>query len=63
MTTESSGDVALQAGLHPITVTYFQAYGPRALELQVEGPGLRRQPVPAGMLFHDRTARLSSSQR
>ncbi|HYD54169.1 MAG TPA: PA14 domain-containing protein [Gemmatimonadaceae bacterium] len=54
--TETSGDVALAAGLHPITVTYFQAYGPRALELYVTGPGLRRQPLAASMLFRDRAA-------
>jgi len=62
-TTESSGALALQAGLHPVTVTYFQGYGPRTLELFVEGPGMRRQRVPASMLFHDRTSRLSTSER
>jgi len=56
-TTETSGQIALQAGLHPITVGYFQAYGPMALELYVEGPGLRRQRVPASWLFRDRTPR------
>jgi hypothetical protein len=55
--TETAGQIALQAGLHPITVTYFQAYGPRTLELYVEGPGMRRQRVSAGMLFHDRATR------
>ena len=54
--TETAGQIALQAGLHPITLTYFQAYGPRALELYVEGPGMRRQRVPASLLFRDRTA-------
>ena len=54
--TETAGQIALQAGLHPITLTYFQAYGPRALELYVEGPGMRRQRVPASMLFRDRAA-------
>jgi DNA-binding LacI/PurR family transcriptional regulator len=53
-TTETWGQVALQAGLHPITVGYFQAYGPMALELFVEGPGMARQRVPDTMLFHDR---------
>ena len=53
-TTETWGQVALAAGYHPITVTFFQAYGPQALELYVEGPGLRRQRVPASMLFRDR---------
>jgi hypothetical protein len=52
-TTETWGSIALQAGLHPITLTHFQAYGPMALELLVEGPGMRRQRVPATMLFHD----------
>jgi hypothetical protein len=55
-TTETPGMIALQAGLHPITVTHFQAYGPRALELYVEGPGMPRQLVPASMLFHDPAA-------
>ena len=56
-TTETSGEIALQAGLHPITVTYFQAYGPKALELLVEGPGMPRQRVPASMLSRDRAPR------
>ena len=55
--TESTGQIALRAGLHPITLTYHQAYGPMALELYVEGPGMRRQRVPASMLFRDRTPR------
>ncbi len=55
-TTETWGQIALQSGLHPITVTFFQAYGPRALELYMEGPGVRRQQVPASMLFRDRDA-------
>lgn len=56
-TTETWGQAALQAGLHPITVGYFQAYGPMALEMFVEGPGMPRQRVPSAMLFHDRAAR------
>jgi hypothetical protein len=52
-TTETWGQVALQAGLHPITVGYFQGYGPMALEMYIEGPGMRRQRIPASMLFHD----------
>ncbi|HEU4565455.1 MAG TPA: chitobiase/beta-hexosaminidase C-terminal domain-containing protein [Gemmatimonadaceae bacterium] len=55
--TESWGQIALAAGLHPITLTYFQAYGPRTLELYVEGPGVRRQRIPASMLFRDRAPR------
>ncbi len=55
-TTETWGQIALQAGVHPITLTYFQAYGPMALELLVEGPGLRRQPVPAAWFHRPRPA-------
>jgi hypothetical protein len=55
-TTETWGSVALGAGLHPVTITHFQAYGPMAFELLVEGPGISRRPVPASWLFHDRTA-------
>jgi hypothetical protein len=55
-TTETWGSIALQGGLHPITLTHFQAYGPMALELFVEGPGMRRQRVPDTMLFHDRAS-------
>ena len=54
-TTETWGQIALQAGLHPVTLTYFQAYGPRELTLYVEGPGLPRQRIPARMLYRSRT--------
>ena len=53
-TTETWGQAALQAGLHPITVTYFQAYGPMALELYIAGPGMPRQRISNAMLFRDR---------
>lgn len=52
-TTETWGQAALQAGLHPVTVGYFQGYGPMALEMYIEGPGMPRQRVPSSMLFHD----------
>jgi hypothetical protein len=58
-TTETTGQIALQAGLHPFSLGYFQAYGPMALELFIEGPGMPRQRVSGGMLFHARsTARM-----
>ena len=55
-TTETWGQIALQAGLHPITLTYFQAYGPMALELLVSGPGIRRQAVPSSWFYRPRAA-------
>jgi hypothetical protein len=59
-TTETWGQVALQAGLHPITATYFQAYGPMALEMLIEGPGLSRRRISDAMLFHDRATTSST---
>ena len=50
--TETSGQVALQAGLHAFNATYFQAYGPMTLEMYVEGPGITRRRIPASWLFH-----------
>jgi len=52
-TTETWGQAALQAGLHPITVGYFQAYGPMRLEMYIDGPGMPRQRIPDAFLFHD----------
>ena len=59
-TTESSGQIALQAGLHAVTITFFQAYGPMAMELDVEGPGIGRQRVPSSW-FYRQAARASTS--
>lgn len=53
--TETTGQIALQRGLHPFTLGYFQAYGPMSLEMYIEGPGMKRQRIPSSMLF--RTAR------
>ncbi|HEX2722040.1 MAG TPA: chitobiase/beta-hexosaminidase C-terminal domain-containing protein [Gemmatimonadaceae bacterium] len=59
-TTETQGQIALQAGLHPISLGYFQAYGPKVLELFIEGPGMPRQRISGQMLYHARSsARLS----
>jgi hexosaminidase len=45
-----SGQIALHRGWHPLEVRYFQAGGGLGLELEVEGPGLERTPVPADWL-------------
>jgi alpha-mannosidase len=49
---EVSGEIALRAGLHPITVHMFQCKGGKYLEVSVKGPGLEKQPISAQMLFH-----------
>ena len=49
---EASGEVFLKAGLHSITVLFFQATGGESLVAEYEGPGVARQTIPAGALFH-----------
>jgi hypothetical protein len=48
---EDAGAITLRAGLHPMRLHYFNAYGAMGLELYIAGPGLPRQRVPASMLF------------
>ncbi|MEZ6062515.1 MAG: PA14 domain-containing protein [Planctomycetaceae bacterium] len=44
------GRTRLAAGLHPITVTYFDNGGGDGLQVEWEGPGFSRQPIPASAL-------------
>lgn len=56
-TTTTTTRVALQEGLHPLQVNYFQAYGPSELEIEIEGPGIERQPLPTSMLYRQASGR------
>jgi hypothetical protein len=49
---EKYGAVALEAGMHPVTLLYFQKAGGRSLEVGYEGPGFGKKEVPAEVLFH-----------
>ena len=49
-TTLASGQVALEAGWHPITVAMFQATGGLELRVSWSGPGLFMQPPTAAVL-------------
>ncbi|MCC6676449.1 MAG: alpha-L-fucosidase [Phycisphaerales bacterium] len=49
---EEGGEVALAAGLHPITVTFFENTGGHDLQVLWAGPGLKKQPVPSEVLLH-----------
>ncbi|MGA9365424.1 MAG: PA14 domain-containing protein [Bacteroidota bacterium] len=49
---EESGIIMLRAGFHEIKVRFFQGPGRKALEVSMEGPGLKRQVIPAEILFH-----------
>jgi len=46
--TEERGQAALEKGLHGILVQFFDYGGEEGLEVWVEGPGIKKQRVPAG---------------
>jgi hypothetical protein len=45
---EEAGYVALAAGWHKIRIQYYNGSTDLAFSLAVEGPGLKKQPIPAG---------------
>ena len=47
-----SGLVRLTAGLHPVTVLFFERAGDEKLEISWEGPGLALELVPEAAWFH-----------
>jgi mono/diheme cytochrome c family protein len=49
--TEKSGAVELSAGDHLIEVTYFQASGPFELHVLWKGPKIRKEMIPADVLY------------
>lgn len=49
---ERSGTIGLQAGWHPITVTYYENTGEESLSASWKGPGLSKQPIPDVNLTH-----------
>jgi len=51
-TTEIKGIVALSAGFHPITITYFNKTGGKELTISYNGPRIEKQAVPNELLFH-----------
>ncbi len=48
---ERSGYAELSAGYHRIEVMYFQATGGMEMSASIKGPNLKKQIIPAGMLF------------
>jgi PKD repeat protein len=59
--TEQSGIVPLQAGMHAITVDFFEATGGEGLTVSWEGPGLSKQEVPASALYNGDPSTLRST--
>ena len=48
---ENSGTIGLQAGLHLISVGYFNATGYKGLQVSYSGPGVGKQAIPSSALF------------
>ncbi len=48
---ESSGTIGLKAGMHPISVGYFQFAGGKSLMVSYSGPGITKQQVPPSVLY------------
>jgi hypothetical protein len=49
---ELSGKTDLSAGTHRLRLEFFEAGGEAILELDMEGPGMKRQPLPFGKVSH-----------
>ncbi|MGA2260606.1 MAG: PA14 domain-containing protein, partial [Acidobacteriota bacterium] len=53
--TEVSGEIALEAGWHPIELIYFQGTSGQGLQVTWEGPGFLPGPIPKEALQHQVT--------
>ncbi len=49
---EINKPIRLKAGLHPISVKYFQEGGSNGLKVSWKGPELEKEEIPANVLFH-----------
>lgn len=49
---EKSGEIALAAGLHAITIRYFQNGSGQSLALSIEEPGQPKKVIPANYFYH-----------
>jgi alpha-L-arabinofuranosidase len=51
---EKSGYILLDTGYHKFQVMYYQAGGGLELSASIKGPGMNKQVIPSGMLFHEK---------
>jgi alpha-N-arabinofuranosidase len=49
---EQSGFKFLSAGFHDLKVVFFQKGGGKVLDVSIEGPGMKKQLIPVGILYH-----------
>ncbi len=61
--TEKSGTVYLSAGLHPITLEWFNNYLSFDLAAEFAGPGQQRESIPSSRLFRDDPGSLDGKTR
>jgi signal transduction histidine kinase len=51
-TIRRSGKAFLDSGAVPIRVEWFNDYGGASLQIDYDGPGVKRRNIPASLLFH-----------
>ncbi|MFC1607103.1 PA14 domain-containing protein [Candidatus Latescibacterota bacterium] len=51
---DKDGVIALMAGKHPITLSFFEKGGGQDLEVSYTGPGLEKRIIDGSVLFRDR---------
>jgi len=49
---EIKNTISLKAGLHPVSVKYFQEGGRNGLKVSWKGPGMEKEEIPASVLYH-----------
>ncbi len=49
---DKSGTIALKAGLHGISIKYFQGGGSHQLRVSWKGPGFEKTEIPTSVIFH-----------
>jgi len=51
---EKSGFTLLEGGYHRFQVMFYQAGGGMELSASIKGPGMEKQVIPSGLLFHEK---------
>ena len=59
---ETSGEVFLNSGRHPLRVGWFGRSGTNALNVQYAGPGLKSQVIPDSALYHIANSAVAASR-
>ncbi|TFG98538.1 MAG: hypothetical protein E4H13_09780, partial [Calditrichales bacterium] len=52
---EMQGKIYLETGLHPFRLEYFDAGGSHSLDVSYQGPGIKKQKVPADRILFQQT--------